>query len=150
MKERHGVLVTDLKSQSIEEIFPERQIKVLLPTMTPKDVEAVTQNKGGKVEEVDIDRQGYPLHDYYEALHFGDSQYAKMIRYYQFLDRIFKLEWFLLRLQFKQDVAIHIDSAFRIGMPFWKDLELDAIVKREVESVEMVDNLNPIGQSWIH
>ena len=38
------------------------------------------------------------LLDYEEALYYGDSKYASLIRYYQFLERIITIEWFLNKL----------------------------------------------------
>ena len=52
----------------------------MLPTMTPKDTDP-SQGKG-KPENTEIDEQGYPFLDYEEALYFGQSKFAVMIRYY--------------------------------------------------------------------
>ena len=63
--------------------------------------------------------------DYVEALHFGKSSFAVMMRYYQYLERILSLEWFICKLQFKHDVAVHIDDAFTLGLPFWFDTDYE-------------------------
>lgn len=66
----------------------------MLPTLTLKDSTAgadgressTTGNgggsKGAKAEDAEIDKQGYPILDYEEALHFGRSNFAVMFRYY--------------------------------------------------------------------
>ena len=75
---------------------PEKQIKEMLPTMTPRDTDP-SQGKG-RPEDSEIDKQGYPMLDYEEALFFGQSKFAKMIRFYQYLERILNLEWFICKL----------------------------------------------------
>ena len=68
------------------------------------DIERVERN-------YEIDDQGYVQLDYEEALNFSESKYAKFIRYYQYLERIFSLEWFIYKLQFKQTEIIPLDNA---------------------------------------
>ena len=68
------------------------------------DIERIERNH-------EIDDQGYVQLDYEEALIFSESKYAKFIRYYQYLERIFSLEWFIYKLQFKQTEIIPLDNA---------------------------------------
>jgi len=68
----------------------------MLPTMTIRDTDP-SQGKG-KPEDSEIDKQGYPLIDYEESLHFSQSKFAKTFRYYQYLERILNLEWFICKL----------------------------------------------------
>lgn len=42
-----------------------------------------------------IGKSGTNILDYEEALYFGDSKYAQLIRYYMSLERIANLEWFI-------------------------------------------------------
>ena len=49
--------------------------------------EAVLENRRcvatkGRPEDSEIDKQGYPMLDYEEALFFGQSKFARMIRFY--------------------------------------------------------------------
>ena len=59
---------------------PEMQTKELLPSLTLKDQDP-SQGKG-RPEDSEIDKLGYPALDYEEALNFGQSTYAKLIRFY--------------------------------------------------------------------
>ena len=86
----------DLKNLDVTIDHPEKQTKEMLPTMTPRDPDP-SQGKG-KPEDTEIDKLGYPLVDYEEALQFGQSQFARMFRYYQYLERIISLEWFICKL----------------------------------------------------
>jgi len=78
---------------------PERQTKEMLPAMTPKDPDP-SQGKG-RPDDSEIDKLGYPTLDYEEALNFGQSKFAKLIRFYQYIERILGLEWFICKLQFR-------------------------------------------------
>ena len=65
--------------------------------MTPLDGEQMI--KESEIErKTDIDDLGYVQLDYEEALDFFDSKYAKFMRYYQYLERIISLEWFIYKL----------------------------------------------------
>lgn len=98
----------DLKLLDVTNDHPEKQTKEMLPTFNLKDLaggrESAATNgtascsKGVKSEDAEIDKQGYPLLDYEEALHFGRSNFAVMMRYYQYLERIMSLEWFICKL----------------------------------------------------
>lgn len=48
-----------------------------------------------------------------------------MTRYYVALERILTIEWFILKLQFRPDVVIAIDSAMESGQLFYKLDEFD-------------------------
>ena len=67
--------------------------------MTHRDPDP-SQGKG-KPEDSEVDKLGYPLLDYEEALNFGTSKFAVMTRFYQYLERILNLEWFITKLQFR-------------------------------------------------
>lgn len=71
----------------------------MLESLTLHDAENSASK--GKPEATDIDDEGYVQLDYEEALYFCHSNYAKMMRYYQHLERIIQLEWFIYKLQFK-------------------------------------------------
>ncbi len=75
---------------------PERQTKEQLPSLTLRDTDP--SHGKGRPEDSEIDKQGYPLIDYEEALNFGQSTFAKTFRYYQYLERILNLEWFIVKL----------------------------------------------------
>ena len=95
-KEYNANYQEDLKNLDVTVDTPERQTKEMLPTMTIRDTDP-SQGKG-KPEDSEIDKQGYPLIDYEEALHFSQSKFAKTFRYYQYLERILNLEWFICKL----------------------------------------------------
>lgn len=120
----------------------------MLPTMTPRDPDP-SQGKG-KPEETEIDKQGYPLVDYEEALQFGHSQFAKMFRYYQYLERIISLEWFICKLQFKQETLVHLDEALTLGLPFWFDTDYEKRMKKEIVNRPMRQDMNVIAQNFLH
>lgn len=71
----------------------------MLPAMTQKDPDP-SQGKG-RPDDSEIDKLGYPTLDYEEALNFGQSKFAKLIRFYQYIERILGLEWFICKLQFR-------------------------------------------------
>ena len=120
----------------------------MLPAFTYKDTDPA-QGKG-KPEDSEIDKQGYPVHDYEESLHFGTSKFARMIRYYQYLERIINLEWFICKLQFRQDTVVHMDNAIRLGLPFWVETEYERRQKRELHNRPIKEGLNPISQNFLH
>ena len=72
----------------------------MLESMTPLDGESMAK-KGETERKTEIDEAGYVQLDYEEAVDYYDSKYAKFIRYYQYLERIISLEWFIYKLQFK-------------------------------------------------
>jgi len=86
----------DLKNLDVTVDYPEKQTKEMLPTLTVKDIDP--KEGKGKSEDCEVDKEGYPYQDYEEALNFGKSSFAKMIRYYQYLERILGLEWFICKL----------------------------------------------------
>ena len=86
----------DLKQLDENTNNPEQQTKEMLPAMTLRDLDP-SYGKG-RPEDSDIDKLGYPALDYEEALNFGQSKYAKLIRFYQYLERILNLEWFICKL----------------------------------------------------
>ena len=75
-------------------------IKCMLESMTPLDGESMAK-KSETERKTEIDEAGYVQLDYEEAVDYYDSKYAKFIRYYQYLERIISLEWFIYKLQFK-------------------------------------------------
>lgn len=115
----------------------------MLPAMTLKDMDP-SYGKG-RPEDSDIDKQGYPALDYEEALNFGQSRYAKLIRYYQYIERILNLEWFICKLQFRQDTVVHMDNALNLGLPFWQDTEYERRMKKEIVNRPVKEGLNPIS-----
>jgi hypothetical protein len=64
----------DLKKLDDTVNEPERQTKEMLPTMTPREVEP--SHGKGKPEDSEIDKFGYPMLDYEEALNFGQSKFS--------------------------------------------------------------------------
>ena len=86
----------DLKMYEEATNTPEQQTKEMLPSMTLRDLDP-SYGKG-RPEDSDIDKLGYPALDYEEALSFGQSRFAKLIRYYQYIERIVNLEWFICKL----------------------------------------------------
>lgn len=128
--------------------MPEKQTKEMLPTMTPRDTDP-SQGKG-RPEDSEIDKQGYPMLDYEEALFFGQSKFARMIRFYQYLDRILNLEWFICKLQFRQDTVVHMDNAIKLGLPFWLDTKYEKRMKKEIANRPVKEGINPISQNFLH
>ena len=59
----------DLKSLDPACNEPEKQTKEMLPSMTPRDMDPSSAK--GRPENNEIDKQGYPILDYEEALNFG-------------------------------------------------------------------------------
>ena len=70
----------DLKQLDERTNEPEKQTKEMLPAMTQRDTDP-SQGKG-RPDDSDIDKLGYPTLDYEEALNFGHSKYAQLIRFY--------------------------------------------------------------------
>ena len=68
----------------------------MLPQFTLKNLS--DRAKVSKADADGIDALGYPMLDYEEAANYGQSKFAKMIRYYQYLERILQLEWFIVKL----------------------------------------------------
>ena len=89
----------DLKMLDVTTNEPEQQTKEMLPSFTQRDNDP--KEGKGKPEDSEIDKMGYPLLDYEEELNFGHSKYAKLIRLYQYIERIINLEWFICKLQFR-------------------------------------------------
>lgn len=127
---------------------PEQQTKEMLPSFTQRDNDP-SQGKG-KPEDSEIDKMGYPLLDYEEELNFGHSKYAKLIRLYQYIERIINLEWFICKLQFRQDTVVHMDNAINLGLPFWMDTDYEKRMKKEVSNRPLVKGVNPISQNFLH
>ena len=95
-KNYNEAYLEDLKLYDEATNTPEQQTKEMLPAMTLRDLDP-SYGKG-RPEDSDIDKQGYPALDYEEALNFGQSRYARLIRYYQYIERILNLEWFICKL----------------------------------------------------
>ena len=85
-----------------------------------------------------------------EALSFGHSKFAKMIRFYQYLERILNLEWFIIKLQFRQDTVVHMDNAINLGLPFWVDTDYERRMKKEIRGRPVREGINPISQHFLH
>lgn len=73
-----------------------------------------------------------------------------MLRYYQYLERILNLEWFICKLQFRQDTVVHMDNAFNLGLPFWIDTDYEKRMKKEVKTRPVKEGINPISQNFLH
>ena len=138
----------DLKQLDESTNEPEKQTKEMLPAMTHRDPDP-SQGKG-KPEDSEVDKQGYPMLDYEEALNFGTSRFAVMARYYQYLERILNLEWFITKLQFTQDTVVHMDNAINLGLPFWGDTEYERRMRKEVVNRPIIEGVNPIAQDFVH
>ena len=120
----------------------------MLPSFSPRDPDP-SQGKG-RPEDSEIDKLGYPMLDYEEALSFGHSRFAKMIRFYQYLERILNLEWFIIKLQFRQDTVVHMDNAINLGLPFWADTDYERRMKKEIRGRPVREGINPISQHFLH
>ena len=73
-----------------------------------------------------------------------------MARFYQYLERILNLEWFICKLQFKQDTVVHMDNAIKLGLPFWQDTDYEKRMKNEIVNRPIKEGINPISQNFIH
>ena len=73
-----------------------------------------------------------------------------MMRFYQYMERIINLEWFICKLQFKQDTVVHMDNAIRLGLPFWSDTEYEKRQKKEIINRPIKEGVNPISQNFLH
>ena len=120
LKQKYGKKsqVEELKQIDPEINNPEAILKCMLESMTPLDGESMAK-KSEAERKTEIDEAGYVQLDYEEAVDYYDSKYAKFIRYYQYLERIISLEWFIYKLQFKQTDVIPLDNAIQNGLPFW-------------------------------
>ena len=133
LKKRHGQDSQVEELKLIDPLLndPDAQIKNMIETMTPLDGEQMI--KESEIErKTDIDDLGYVQLDYEEALDFFDSKYAKFMRYYQYLERIISLEWFIYKLQFKQTDVIPLDNAIANGLPFWQTNDYEERLKAEM------------------
>jgi hypothetical protein len=63
--------------------------------------------------------------EYDEALYFGDSKYAALIRFYLYLERILSIEWFIRQLEFTSEDMIHFTHAIDSGLPFFRPDEFE-------------------------
>lgn len=124
----------DLKELDSFSREPETGLKELLPTFSPRN-----QDYGKKTaEEVDLiikrklGLSAGNLLDYEEALYFGDSKFAALMRYYQSVERILTIELFLNKLQINSSQVIHLDQAIETGLPFWKPDGFDARIHQEL------------------
>jgi len=75
----------------------------MLPTFTPDlNYESVQYKKlSEEAEQATKKKIGLSagsILDYEEALYFGDSKYAALMRFYQSLERIMQIEWFLIKV----------------------------------------------------
>ena len=81
-----------------------------------------------EVQKLMHDKKGNSLGgllDYAEALYFGDSVYCRLLGYYQSLERIIALEWFIYKLQLRQRDVVYLDTAIEAGLPFWQEDDFD-------------------------
>ena len=151
LKKRHGKnsQFEELKQIDPELNDPEAIIKKMIETMTPLDGEQMI--KPSEVErKTEIDDQGYVQLDYEESLDFYDSKYAKFMRYYQYLERIISLEWFIYKLQFKQTDVIPLDNAIQNGLPFWQTNDYEERLKAEMPATQLNDSFNKISQEFLY
>ena len=73
-----------------------------------------------------------------------------MMRYYQHLERIFQLEWFIYKTQFKQDEVVFLDNAIQAGLPFWQGTEYEEKLKRELPEMTLNNSFNHISQQFFY
>jgi hypothetical protein len=144
-----------------EENEPEKHLKAILPHFTPIDLEEPLKSVSSKDKEKAKKRiarvarisgnvNGNRTLDYEEAMYFGDSKYAKLIAYYQNLERILQLEWFMNKLRFRRDQVVCIDHAVETGLPFWHETEFEEFTNKEVGSVDVQPGTNQISQKFLH
>lgn len=131
-----------LTSIDFKDLYCEDNLKQMLPTFTPRELDGLheqttseqqAQPSDDKHEESShIRKQGNPLLDYDEALNFSNSTYSKLTRYYQHIERIFYLEWFIQQLQFKHIESVNMNTIFEVGLPFWNDTEYETRIKNSL------------------
>lgn len=88
--------------------------------------------------------------DYEEALDFADSSYAKFIRYYQCLERIITLEWFIYKMQFRQVDVVHLDNAIAYGLPFWQSTDYEDRLLSEMPQTDIKEGFNKFSQEFLY
>ena len=120
-----------------------------MKSVSSKDKEKA-KKRIARVARISGNPNGARTLDYEEAMYFGDSKYAKLIAYYQNLERILQLEWFMNKLRFRRDQVVFIDSAVEAGLPFWHETEFEEFTRKEVGSVEIQPGANQISQRFIH
>jgi len=67
--------------------------------------------------------------EYDEALYFGDSKYAALIRFYLYLERTLSIEWFIRQLEFGSESMIHFTHAIDSGLPFFRPDEFESRIR---------------------
>ena len=65
--------------------------------------------------------------EYQEALNFSESKYSRLVQYYILLERIFAIEWFIIKMQFRSNSVIKIEDSIESGCLYWT---LDSFDKR--------------------
>ena len=70
--------------------------------------------------------------EYDEALYFGDSKYASLIRFYLYLERTISIEWFIRQLDSSSESMIHFMHAIDSGLPFFKPDEFESRIRQTV------------------
>lgn len=106
MKQKSRTSEEDLTSIDGTKNHCEDNLKPILFKFTPREQSTLehssdvsTNSDDKQVHEADlIKKHGYPQLDYEEALNYSHSKFAKLMRYYQHLERIFTLEWFIQKL----------------------------------------------------
>ena len=68
-----------------------------------------------------------------------------MIRYYQHLERIVQLEWFIYKTQFKQNEVVFLDNAIQVGLPFWQGTDYEDKLMKEMPEITLKDNFNQVS-----
>lgn len=132
----HKTEVTDeLKDNRAKDEDPEKHLKQMLPTFTPMDPAEELQKRTGEEQEswqkAKIGRSASGLLDYEEALYFGDSHYSTVMRYYQALERILTVEFFIVKMQFTAAEVVELENAVNTGMLFWKLDDFDARIAED-------------------
>lgn len=107
----------DLKNVDPKLLEPEDALKQYLPTFTPLNLEDYSKHshpKKGDEDEGKVSGTDNKL-DYQEALYFGNSSYLQVTNYYTHLYRIFQLEWFLAKIQFRPEEQLKICTMIESG-----------------------------------
>lgn len=66
------------------------------------------------------------------------------------MERIIGLEWFICKLQFRQDTLVHMDNAINYGLPFWMETDQEKRMKKEINNRPLKQGVNPIAQDFVH
>lgn len=111
------------------------------PSLSSKDKEKA-KVRAKRVNKITGLNTGLQSIDYEECYYFADTRYAKLISYYQNLERILTLEWFITKLQFKHDEVVFFDQAMEMGLPFWYETKYEEFLKAETGNVTKLENTN--------